>query len=218
MRRRRARPSRAARRPARRPPRRCQAVQAQAARRGSRPTVICGFSDEYGSWKIICIARRRSRIAAASRCDEVLALETNPRPPSARSVAATAGPASTCRSPIRRRSPSVSPRRTCRSTPSTARTGASRTTEEAAPDRKVLRPVRRLRAGRHPCGRARRSRQPSTRPSAAATRIASRSRSGSSGALRQADACAGPDLAQRRLARRQRVIDERATRRRNGSR
>ncbi len=30
------------------------------------PTVICGFSDEYGSWKIICIARRRSRKARAS--------------------------------------------------------------------------------------------------------------------------------------------------------
>ena len=29
------------------------------------PTVLRGFSDAYGSWKIICISRRRSRSSAA---------------------------------------------------------------------------------------------------------------------------------------------------------
>ncbi len=32
------------------------------------PTVCLGFSDEYGSWKIICISRRSGRMAPARRC------------------------------------------------------------------------------------------------------------------------------------------------------
>ena len=32
------------------------------------PTVLRGFSDAYGSWKIICMSRRRSRSSPPFRC------------------------------------------------------------------------------------------------------------------------------------------------------
>ena len=39
------------------------------------PTVFRGFSDEYGSWKIICISRRSGRSCALREARDVLALE-----------------------------------------------------------------------------------------------------------------------------------------------
>ena len=39
------------------------------------PTVCRGFSDEYGSWKIICTSRRSGRIWRHRLVADVLALE-----------------------------------------------------------------------------------------------------------------------------------------------
>ena len=39
------------------------------------PTVCRGFSDEYGSWKIIWMSRRSGRSALRSSVRDVLALE-----------------------------------------------------------------------------------------------------------------------------------------------
>src|SRR5690349_21003999 len=83
------------------------------------PTVLRGFSDEYGSWKIICISRRRSfrarvlRWAISSPLNliepEVGAMSRN----SSRAVVDLPQPDSPTR-------PSVSPRRTSNEMPSTA--------------------------------------------------------------------------------------------------
>ena len=42
------------------------------------PTVLRGFSDAYGSWKIICMSRRSSRSSAASELGDVPSLEPDP--------------------------------------------------------------------------------------------------------------------------------------------
>ena len=39
------------------------------------PTVCRGFSDEYGSWKIICMSRRSGRSCALRQVGDVAALE-----------------------------------------------------------------------------------------------------------------------------------------------
>ena len=43
------------------------------------PTVRRGFSDEYGSWKIICISRRSGRSSAARELRDVAAVEARSR-------------------------------------------------------------------------------------------------------------------------------------------
>ena len=39
------------------------------------PTVRRGFSDEYGSWKIICISRRSGLISLGLSVGDLLAVE-----------------------------------------------------------------------------------------------------------------------------------------------
>ena len=85
------------------------------------PTVLRGFSDEYGSWKIICISRRRSfsraplavAISSPSNLIEPLVGSISRR--ISRAVVDLPQPDSPT-------IPSVSPRRTSNDTPSTART------------------------------------------------------------------------------------------------
>ena len=85
------------------------------------PTVLRGFSDEYGSWKIICISRRRALsssplIVAISRPANVIEpLVGSVSRSSSRAVVDLPQPDSPT-------SPSVSPRRTSKETPSTALT------------------------------------------------------------------------------------------------
>src|SRR3954470_7075793 len=85
------------------------------------PTVLRGFSDEYGSWKIICISRRRllsspPLIEAISRPLNVIEPDVgSTRRSSRRAVVDLPQPDSPT-------SPSVSPRMTSKDTPSTALT------------------------------------------------------------------------------------------------
>ena len=69
-----ARPAGAARRPARDacPGARPCSISGSAS---IWPTVMRGLSEEYGSWKMICSARRRARSCAASSEQQVAALE-----------------------------------------------------------------------------------------------------------------------------------------------
>ena len=39
------------------------------------PTVLRGFSDAYGSWKIICMSRRSSRSSPPLQLGDVVAVE-----------------------------------------------------------------------------------------------------------------------------------------------
>ena len=69
----------------------------------SAPTVMRGFSEENGSWKMNCNSRRRSRSSAgprSSRCRGRRSAPTRQRAPAA---APAGAPGWTCRSRIRRR-------------------------------------------------------------------------------------------------------------------
>ena len=83
------------------------------------PTVLRGFSDEYGSWKIICASRRNSisslgEMSAISRPSNLIEpLVGSSRRSSSRPVVDLPQPDSPT-------SPSVSPRLTSNDTPSTA--------------------------------------------------------------------------------------------------
>ena len=76
---------------------------ARSARRRCRRTFMRGLSEANGSWKMICISRRSLRISSAADRVMIAALDSGRRRRSARSGAAAAGRASTCRSRIRRR-------------------------------------------------------------------------------------------------------------------
>ena len=83
------------------------------------PTVLRGFSDEYGSWKIICASRRNSTScfglmsAISSPSNLIEPLVGSSRRSSSRPVVDLPQPDSPTR-------PSVSPRLTSNDTPSTA--------------------------------------------------------------------------------------------------
>ena len=83
------------------------------------PTVLRGFSDEYGSWKIICISRCRAFSASpcAARCPRP---RTGSRPRWGRAGARAGVPSCSCRSRSRRRSRASRPASTSKDTSSTA--------------------------------------------------------------------------------------------------
>ena len=85
------------------------------------PTVCRGFSDEYGSWKIICdVAAQRAQLRARawvmSRPSKTIL------PPVGSSSRVISRPVVVLPQPDSPTSASVSPARTSKSTPSTART------------------------------------------------------------------------------------------------
>src|SRR2546430_5073261 len=85
------------------------------------PTVCRGFSDEYGSWKIICTSRRSGRIAPTDRCVMSRPSKTT-FPPVGSSSRVTSRPVVDLPQPDSPTRPSVSPGRIAKSMPSTART------------------------------------------------------------------------------------------------
>ena len=84
------------------------------------PTRLRGFSDEYGSWKIIWISRRSWRICLPLQVGDVLAVELDRALGDAAAAGRSAGPGWTCRSRSRRPARGSRPGTTSRSTPSTA--------------------------------------------------------------------------------------------------
>src|SRR6266508_2771362 len=95
------------------------------------PTVARGSSDEYGSWKTICISRRRAR-----SCAPLAASRSRPSnssdPASASSSRSSIRPRVVFPQPDSPTTPSASPAYTSRSTRSTARTFPA--TRPKAPD------------------------------------------------------------------------------------
>ncbi len=88
------------------------------------PTVLRGFSDAYGSWKIICISRRSGRSWRCESCGDVAGRRSGSFPAvgsSSRSISRAVVDLPQPDSPTM---PSVSPRRTVSDTSSTACTWA----------------------------------------------------------------------------------------------
>ena len=84
------------------------------------PTRRRGFSEPYGSWKIICISRRSGRSSA--RDSVLMSVPSNVTRPAVRSYSRVMQRASVdLPQPVSPTRPSVSPRSTSRLTPSTAR-------------------------------------------------------------------------------------------------
>ena len=71
-----------------------------------------GFSDEYGSWKIICISRRSGRSVPLRQTRDVLPVEADRARGRVEQPQDQPRRSSTCRSPDSPTIPSVSPRRT----------------------------------------------------------------------------------------------------------
>ncbi len=85
------------------------------------PTVCRGFSEEYGSWKIIWMSRRIGRIAPTPRW--VMSVPSNSIFPAVGSSSrVTSRPIVDLPQPDSPTTPSVSPALTVKSMPSTART------------------------------------------------------------------------------------------------
>jgi hypothetical protein len=84
-----------------------------------RPTLCRGFSDEYGSWKTICIRRLSGRSSSSFRC--VMSWPSKTIEPSVGSYSRRiARPTVDFPQPDSPTSPSVSPCRMSSETPSTA--------------------------------------------------------------------------------------------------
>ena len=86
-----------------------------------RPTRMRGLSEPNGSWKTICMRWRAAQSSRAESVDADPAPRSGYAPRWARSAAGSVVRWSTCRSPIRPTSPSVSPGSSAKLTPSTAR-------------------------------------------------------------------------------------------------
>ncbi len=84
------------------------------------PTRRRGFSEPYGSWKIIWISRRYGRIARRDRFGDVARRRTSPGPRSPESALRRSGRAWTCRMPVSPTRPRVLPRGIASDTSSTA--------------------------------------------------------------------------------------------------
>ena len=84
------------------------------------PTVLRGFSDEYGSWKIICISRRSGFSCAALDVRDVAGRRSGSCRWSARAGASSSRAVVLLPQPVSPTMPSVSPRITSNDTPSTA--------------------------------------------------------------------------------------------------
>ena len=83
------------------------------------PTVLRGFSDEYGSWKIICISRRSAFSSSPLMC--AISLPSKRIDPSVGSISRSSSRAVVdLPQPDSPTIPSVSPRRTSKLMPSTA--------------------------------------------------------------------------------------------------
>ncbi len=102
-------------------------------------TLLRGFSDEYGSWKMICICWRSGRSSRCERC--VMSWPSKRTVPDGRCRAAarSAAPSSTSRSRTRRRSRASRRRAPSSVTSSTAWTTSLAAREHALRDREVLR-------------------------------------------------------------------------------
>ena len=100
-------------------------------------TVIRGLSEAYGSWKTIWMSRRTGRICL--RLSVVMSLPSKTmRRPSARCSLMIVRPSVVLPQPDSPTTPSVSPGRTVRSTPSTARTCPTVCLKSTGLDREVL--------------------------------------------------------------------------------
>src|SRR3954452_10647939 len=85
------------------------------------PTVLRGFSDEYGSWKIICASRRNS-ISCLGLMSAISSPSNLIEPPVGSSSRSSRRPVVDLPQPDSPTRPSVSPRLMSNDTPSTART------------------------------------------------------------------------------------------------
>ena len=97
-----------------------------------------GLSEAYGSWKMICSARRYARIAPSAQRRQVDAVEADRARSRLDAAAARAGPSSTCRSPIRRPARASRRPRASKLDAVDRVHGVRRRAEEAAPHREVL--------------------------------------------------------------------------------
>jgi hypothetical protein len=88
-----------------------------------KPTRLRGFSDAYGSWKIIIISRRSGRMSARERCVMSRPSKTT-RPPVGSSSRMMHRAIVDLPQPDSPTTPRVSPSRTVKLTPSTAFTAA----------------------------------------------------------------------------------------------
>ena len=168
-------------------------------------TVMRGLSDAYGSWKTICISPPQRRAARARLIGrDARAVEDCTEPDVGSMSRSSSAPASTCRSPTRRRGRASRPPSIEKLDAATAWTDADLCAEEARADREVLDEI--LDRAGSPRARTRVDRSDS---SAAACRRLTRVTDGceldarpiSSSAKWHADVVGAPDRAQRRHAR-----------------
>ena len=97
-----------------------------------------GLSEAYGSWKMICIARRCARIALVDEREEVARRRTRPCPTSARAAAARSRPVVDLPQPDSPTSASVSPAPSVEARRRRPRAPRRRAAEQAAAHREVL--------------------------------------------------------------------------------